>query len=59
MLLFNILLIISIMSFLGIFVYIFSMSKEHILVSLFGSMVFSSVIRWSELRTLYVYGKFK
>jgi hypothetical protein len=47
------------MCFLGMFVYIFSISKEHILILLFNSMVFSSVISWSELRTLYVYGRFK
>jgi hypothetical protein len=39
------------------FVYIFSMSNEHILVSLFISIVFRSVIRWAELLTLYTYGR--
>jgi hypothetical protein len=48
-----------IMCFLGMFVYIFSISKEHILMLLFNSVVFDSVISWSELHTLYVYGRFK
>jgi hypothetical protein len=41
------------------FVYIFSMSKEHILVSLFSSVMFRSVIIWLDLRTLYFYSIFK
>jgi hypothetical protein len=36
-------------------VYMFSMSKEHILISLLTSMVCRSVIRWMELRILYIY----
>jgi hypothetical protein len=48
-----------IMCFLFMFAYIISVSKEHILMLLFNSMVFNSVISWLELRTLYVYGRFK
>jgi hypothetical protein len=52
-------LIIVIISFLGVFVYMFSMSKERTLVSLFSSVVFSSVNMWLQLRTFYVHNIFK
>jgi hypothetical protein len=41
------------------FVYMLSMSKEHILVSLFSSVMFSSIIIWLDLRAFYVYSRLK
>jgi prepilin signal peptidase PulO-like enzyme (type II secretory pathway) len=54
-LLFSILLIMFIVSLFGILVYMFPVSKEHVLIPPLSSMVCRSVIRWLEMRTLYVY----
>jgi hypothetical protein len=52
-------LIMFIVSSVGMLLYMFSMSNEHIRISLLSSMFFKSVIKWIGLRTLYVYGRYK
>jgi hypothetical protein len=44
---------------IGMFVYMFTMSKEHSLVSLYSLMACRSVIRWMGFRSLYVYDNCK
>jgi hypothetical protein len=52
----SMLLIMFMISIFGMLVYKFSISKEQISISFLSSVTCESVIRWLELRTLYVYG---
>lgn len=48
-----------IMLLFGTLVYIFSISMENILASLLSSVVRRSVIRWLDLQTLHVFGRYR